>query len=289
MSTLSIPPSSMPPRLLALGPAPSFNTLNLPTDDGEPLESNWHLAEIFALIHSMLWHWRDRKDYFAGGNMFVYFDPNRAKDRNFRGPDFFLVKDVPWGDRPCWIVWEEGRAPNLVVELMSPSTKDMDLTTKYDIYEKMLQTPEYVAYDPATRELKAWRLKKGKYQPLKANAEGRIYLEQVDLWIGTIQCVVQGHEGCWLRFFDADGRMIPMKGEAEEVRADRAEEFYRKEAARADWEAARADAEVAKAKAADERAKAADERAKSEAAKSEALARELAELKARPAKGDPQS
>ena len=300
MSTLSIPPSSMPPRLSALGPVPSFNTLNLPTDDGEPLESNWHLAEIYALIHSMLWHWRDRKDYFAGGNMFVYFDPNHAKDRNFRGPDFFLVKDVPWGDRVCWITWKEGRVPNLIVELMSPTTKTVDLTTKRDIYEQILQTPEYVAYDPTTRELFAWRLRSGVYQPLPANAEGRIYLEQVDLWIGTAECVVQGQEGVWLRFFDADGRMVPMKSEAEESRADAAEvraekeaALKKKEALRADREAIRADAEAAKAKVAEERAKSeaakaktAEERAKSEAAERQALAREVAELKARIAKSE---
>ena len=271
MSTLSIPPSSMPPAFGA--PASSFNTLNLDIDDGEPLDSIWHAKEITILMQSMEWHWRDREDKFIGGNCFVYFDPHQAKDRNFRGPDFLVVKDAPWRERGCWIVWEEGgRVPDLVVELMSPTTKHVDLTTKRDIYEKILRTPEYVAYDPATRELLAWRLKKGQYKPLKANDKGRIYLEQVDLWIGTAQCEVDGHEGCWLRFFDADGRMIltGKEGEAElkrmaEARADAEATLKRKETVRANREAIRADAEAAKA---------------------EALAREVAELKARLAKSD---
>ena len=249
------------------------------------MDSIWHAKEIMILMQSMEWHWRDREDKFIGGNCFVYFDKNQAKNQNYRGPDFLVVKNAPWRERECWIVWEEGgRVPNLVVELLSPSTKHVDLTTKRDIYEKTLRTPEYVAYDPKTRELLAWRLKNGKYKPLKADAKGRIYLEQLDLWIGTSQCVVDEHEGCCLRFFDADGHMVLMKGESEEVRADAEAALKRKETARADREAAKAKAaeELAKSEAA--RAKAAEELAKSEAAERRALARDVTELKAQLAK-----
>ena len=42
-------------------------------------------------------------------------------NRDFRGPDFFVVLDVDGEvDRKSWIVWEEnGRYPDVIVELMS--------------------------------------------------------------------------------------------------------------------------------------------------------------------------
>ena len=59
-------------------------------DDGEPLESNRHRIAMNALIRSMLVALPERNDYFAGGNMFVYYSSTQARNRDFRGPDFFL-------------------------------------------------------------------------------------------------------------------------------------------------------------------------------------------------------
>lgn len=39
----------------------------LVTEDGEPLESEWHRAEINRLVDSLRQHWRERSDFYAGG------------------------------------------------------------------------------------------------------------------------------------------------------------------------------------------------------------------------------
>ena len=64
--------------------------INLPYDDGETLESDWHRNAMNLLIYSMQWHCRDRSDIFVGGNMFLHYSPQRALARDFKGPDFFF-------------------------------------------------------------------------------------------------------------------------------------------------------------------------------------------------------
>lgn len=63
-------------------------------DDGKPLETNRHRIAMNVLIDSLLQAFQDKTDFFAGGNMFVYYSRNQKMNRDFRGPDFFVVLDV---------------------------------------------------------------------------------------------------------------------------------------------------------------------------------------------------
>ena len=47
--------------------------LELPTEDGEPLETPWHLAQIAFFLELIHYAWRERNDFYAGGNMFIYY------------------------------------------------------------------------------------------------------------------------------------------------------------------------------------------------------------------------
>ena len=58
--------------------------LELPEEDGELLESNWHRAQINLLIDIVITRWTDRQDYFVGGNMFIYYSLRQARDRDYR-------------------------------------------------------------------------------------------------------------------------------------------------------------------------------------------------------------
>ncbi len=51
--------------------------------------------------------------------MFVYFSAAQLKSEDFRGPDFFAVLGVPKAERKSWVVWQEGKAPDVVIELLS--------------------------------------------------------------------------------------------------------------------------------------------------------------------------
>lgn len=93
-----------------------------------PLETYLHLTQIILLLKSLQWLWQDRKDYFAAGNLTIYYSPNQKKSENFRGPDFFVVLGTKWNQkRKSWVVWEEeGKYPNVIIEILSYSTAATD-------------------------------------------------------------------------------------------------------------------------------------------------------------------
>jgi Uma2 family endonuclease len=197
--------------------------VDLITDDGEPMESNNHRVSMNLLIQSLKYHWRDRQDFFVGGNMFVYYSANQVKNQDFKGPDFFVVLDVDGTiNRDAWIAWEEdSRLPDVVIELMSPSTAQIDLTTKKDIYERKLKTQDYFVYDPKNpSSLEGWKLINRRYQSLSLNQEGRLYCESLGLWLGVWEGKIENSQGNWLRFFDANGDLVLMGDEAENQRAE---------------------------------------------------------------------
>ena len=111
----------------------------LPTRDlysDEPqLESNLHLRQMMLLIECLEWLWQDRDDFFAAGNLTIYYSPNQKKSEDFRGPDFFVVLDTkPDRTRKSWVVWqEEGKYPNVIVEILSTSTAKTDKEFKKNL------------------------------------------------------------------------------------------------------------------------------------------------------------
>src|SRR5438067_1193027 len=96
--------------------------IELLEEDGEPLESAWHRAEINLLIESTDYHFRKRRDYYTGGNMFIYYCEEQARTLTYRGPDYFFIKGGSrrFPERRYWVVWREGgRYPDVVIELAS--------------------------------------------------------------------------------------------------------------------------------------------------------------------------
>lgn len=179
--------------------------------DGEKLETAWHRIVINLLLECLHNHLRGRDDYYANGNSFIYFSESQAKNLDYRGPDFFFVKNVERRLRPYWCVWQEGgKYPNVIIELASPSTIRVDRTTKKDIYEQTFRTPEYFLYDRQTERLDGWRLDDhGVYRPLPLDERGWLWSEQLQLWLGVWEGTNRGDPERWLRFFDAQGGVVP--------------------------------------------------------------------------------
>ena len=230
-------------------PRPPGGGADLPYEDGIPLESEWHLAAMTLLIEILRYHWRERRDRYVNGNMFVYFDPDQVKTRNFRGPDFFVVKGVKDNHfRNSWVVWEEdGLSPDFVLELASASTAHFDLNGKKRIYEQDLKTPEYSVYNPDTGILQGWRLQAGSYLPIVPNSRGWLWSEELELWLGVTEYTFsnQAQPSRVLRFFDEYGEPLPTRAEAEAQRAQAAAQR-----AEAEAEARRAaEAEITRLKA----------------------------------------
>jgi Uma2 family endonuclease len=190
--------------------------VNLIETDGEPLESDWHRAAIAFLIEIVSWLFRDRTDYYVGGNMFIYYSEEQARTRKYRGPDFFYVDGVNrLPQRPYWVVWREGgRYPDVIIELLSKKTAKADRTTKKTLYERTFRTHEYFCYDPRTQRLEGWRLGEGgRYLVIQPNEKGWLWSEKLELWLGAWKGSYLGVEAVWLRYYHADGRLILTRAE----------------------------------------------------------------------------
>ena len=175
--------------------------------DEPPLESDLHLRQILLLLVSLEWLWQDRTDFFASGNLTVYFSPKQIKAQDFRGPDFFLVLDTERRSRKSWTVWEEdGKYPNLIVEILSDSTAKVDRTTKKQLYQNTFRTPEYFWFDPNTLEFAGFVLIAGEYEAIAANDAGHLWSRQLNLYLGIQETK--------LRFFTAEGVLVPTPEEA---------------------------------------------------------------------------
>ena len=214
-------------------------------DDGEPMESNRHRIAMNVLIRSLQQAFADRNNFFTGCNMFIYYSSTQARNRDFKGPDFFAVLDVDGTkERQGWVIWEEeGRYPDVIVELMSPSTAREDTTTKKNIYERVFRTPDYFVFDPFDpNSLQGWHLDASQhYQPLVANEQNRLWCGSLGFWLGTWQGTIDRETAIWLRFFDSAGNLVLLPEEAAQQQAEAAQQ--QAEAAQQQAEAERQRAE----------------------------------------------
>ncbi|HEY3494227.1 MAG TPA: Uma2 family endonuclease [Polyangiaceae bacterium] len=220
-------------------PVPPPGEQELPYEDGEPMESNEHRLQMVLLIQSLKLAWANRDDFFVGGNMFVYFSEAQVKGTHFRGPDVFVVLGTSRRSRLSWVAWGEGgRLPDVVIELLSNKTRNVDRGEKMRVYSKVWRTPEYFLYDPFSHEFDGFRLDpvSGDYQPMAKAARGDLESRVLGLGLGVRESTFEDLTFPWLRWLAPGGEMLPTP-----------EEQARAEASRADGEMVRADTEKQRA------------------------------------------
>lgn len=219
---------------------PVFPPGDLDSDE-PPLETYLHLRQMILLLTSLDWLWHDHDDYFAAGNLTVYYSPRQRKSEDFRGPDFFVVLNTERKPRKSWVVWEEdGKYPNIIIELLSDSTATTDRGLKKEIYQDIFRTPEYFWFDPDTLEFEGFALLQGTYQPMPANDQGRYWSQQLQLFLGV--------EADQLRFFTLDGQLVLTPTEA--AQAEQQQRLAaEQQAAEAEQQAAEAEQRAAEAEA----------------------------------------
>ncbi|MEE3719338.1 Uma2 family endonuclease [Tumidithrix elongata RA019] len=170
--------------------------------DEPEMESSLHYMQLLLLVTCLEWAWQERDDFFIGANLTIYFSRQQLKNKDFRGPDFFLVKNTTRAPRNSWVVWEEdGQYPDLIIELLSDSTASVDRKLKRDLYSERFHTPEYFYFSPETLEFAGFRLDLNRYNPITPNAQGWIWSEVLGLFLGV-------HER-ELRYFSLEGVLVP--------------------------------------------------------------------------------
>lgn len=196
-----------------------------PTTDGRPLgETDVHRDDAFDLIHALQVHFEHRRDVYVSGNLLIHYE--RYNRRRHVAPDVFIVLGVPKHRRENYLLWEEGKGPDFVIELTSPSTRREDQRKKYRLYRDVLRVREYFLFDPKNQYLKpqlqGHRLVEGAYQPI-VPIDGRLPSEVAGMHLEAA--------GTDLRLFDpTTGRWLltPREVEAENERLRREIEALRR-------------------------------------------------------------
>ena len=161
-----------------------FEGVRYPSDDGLPMSNNvWQLKGIHAAYGALDVRFQDDPNVFVAADILVY--PRQGDPRRFIGPDVLVAKGVPkLPNRSSYKVWLEGKPPDFVLEVASPSTWRDDRGWKMRFYAEM-GVREYWLFDPKgdlfQPPLEGFRLAAGVYRPLPArpSPRGRVLTSDV--------------------------------------------------------------------------------------------------------------
>ena len=232
---------------------------DLVLEDGVPLESWYHRLQMVLFLELARYRMLElgHTQFFLNGDMFIYYSheqaaqvaeeeeqmrlfedgflPDEPEKKAYRGPDVFLVKDVPTNRRDVWKVWDEGeRYPDLIVELLSPSTATEDYGKKKKLYQDLFKTSEYFLYAPDSVTFDGFRILDNTYQPIQRSAQGRRWSRELEVYVGIWHGEYEGQTANWLRLFYSDGTLVPTNMECREAAERRAEAAERRAEVAAD-------------------------------------------------------
>jgi Uma2 family endonuclease len=214
----------------ALGGNPDY-----PTTDHRPMaETDLHRDMMFDVIAALRAYYAGQPAYVTG-NLLVFYEPGNK--RRHISPDCMVVKGILPVSHLNYLIWEQGRSPDVVIEITSLRTRSEDVKKKFDIYRTIMRVPEYFLFDPTGDYLKprlqGYRLLDDQYAPIEPT-DGRLYSEELKLYL-------QGEEiPNWreklilfklkrpaeqLRFFNpVTGEWLPTIAESLQIERQRAEE-----------------------------------------------------------------
>lgn len=140
-----------------------------PDSDGRPIADNTLQFEWIAKLKGALEYlFLDDEEVFVAGDLLWYPVEGHPKER--RAPDVMVVFGRPKGYRGSYRQWEEGNlAPQVVIEVLSPSNKTSEMIRKQFFYDRH-GVEEYYLLDPEEQELFVW-----------LRQDGQLTLSYVDL------------------------------------------------------------------------------------------------------------
>ena len=157
--------AAVEPALELQPPAPAPNVeaaktgekaIIYPESDGQPMADNTKQFRYIVTIQGGLAAlFADDPKVFVAGDLLWY--PVEGDNRLRVAPDVLVVFGRPKGDRGAYLQWrEDGIAPQVVFEILSPGNTILEMTRKLQFYERY-GVEEYYVYDPDHGEVAGWR------------------------------------------------------------------------------------------------------------------------------------
>ena len=204
----------------------------LVTEDDTPVDNMPSEKQQRLLTEPLFSSWSGPgagRTFVAAANVGVFPEPSNPAIV----PDVFVSLDVQvhenwWAKvHRSYMVWEFGKPPDLVVEIVS-NQKGNEVGRKRQRYAEM-GVGSYVIHDPLRQvmdeELRIYRLRGGRYERQASLRFPDLRLG-LTLWDGEFEEV----SSTWLRWTDAHGVMLPTGKE----RAEQVEELLVQERQRAE-------------------------------------------------------
>jgi Uma2 family endonuclease len=229
----------------ALRKADHSEDIFYPDTDGEPMaEGDIQRDALIYCVEALRHYFRAEPDVYVSGNLLFYYEQGNPY-KSF-APDVFVVFGVPNYKRPIYKIWEEGKAPDFIIEITSKTTRKKD-RDNVRLYRK-LGVQEYFMFDPTgdylDPVLQCRRLSNGRYYLIKTQTLPDGTLKADSLILGLELRVQDGglhfyHSGQQEYLFtyteEKDGRLWAearakresFRAEKEKARADSAEEEVR--------------------------------------------------------------
>ncbi len=246
------------PRHAPFRPAPIARPkteIVYPDSDGKPMADNTRQFEIIVALQGGLALWfADRPDVFVAGDLLWY--PVEGDNHLRMAPDVMVAFGRPPGHRGSYMQWcEEGIAPQVVFEILSPGNRKAEMDRKFDFYQRY-GVEEYYVHDPDRGRLKGWLRQSGRLAEIPS-MEG---------WVSPRLGIRFGLEGTDLVVWRPDGQRFETFVEFGK-RSERLEQ--------------RAEVETRRARKAEQQAEAEHQRAEAECLAKEAAERQVEQLLAR--------
>jgi Uma2 family endonuclease len=224
--------------------ATKSRTIHYPESDGEPMaETPVHRNNMADLIGTLGYRYAKEKKVYVSGNMMMYYV--KGNPRKSVSPDMFVVFGIPkLPEREVYLVWKEGKGPDVAFEITSKSTRKEDTVFKKELYQDVLKVKEYFLFDPYAEyldpPLQGHRLRRGRYQDIqsvkgrlpsemlglhleRAGHQLRLYDPVTDSWLPILTDHISNVEDL-TRLVDA----YRARAELHEQRADRAEQAQKR-------------------------------------------------------------
>jgi Uma2 family endonuclease len=225
MTTLVTPP--------AASPALPDHT-QLPDKDGDFVRNFQEPAQTRLLTDSLeptLAVLHPDGQYAVGRDCGIYWRLTDPPLEGCKAPDWFYIPGVPptlHGQvRRSYVMWQELIAPRMIIEVVSgDGSEERDRTPwkgKFWIYEQALRTPYYAIYEVDPGRVEVNRLVDNEYVRMPANERGHYPIGFLGVELGIWQGRFENMDFPWLRWWDANGQLLPTAAERAEEAVRRAE------------------------------------------------------------------
>ena len=139
-------------------------------------QSVWQGDAVWQATAALRNHFRDRADVLVAMTLVVYYE--RGDNTAWLQPEVLVVLGVGRGNRSSYKVWEEGKAPDFVLEVALPSTAGSNARRKAKEYA-WIGVREYWRLDPEgslmETPLEGWVASGGRYdrvEPIGCTGRG---------------------------------------------------------------------------------------------------------------------